>query len=100
MDASFDQYKDGKYCALDMGYILMAVLRFFIEENNFKEKDITYNEYLDFFKLLVKRDFGLELSDEECREAADYVFDKIKMKAGLLSSGIMIRLNIRKGCQE
>jgi hypothetical protein len=46
MDASFDQYKDGKYCALDMGYILMAVLRFFIEENNFKEKDITYNEYL------------------------------------------------------
>ena len=78
MDASFDQYKDGKYCALDMGYILMAVLRFFIEENNFKEKDITYNEYLDFFKLLVKRDFGLELSDEECREAADYVFDKIK----------------------
>ena len=78
MDASFDQYKDGKYCALDMGYILMAVLRFFIEENNFKEKDITYNEYLDFFKLLVKRDFSLELSDEECREAADYVFDKIK----------------------
>ena len=54
MDASFDQYKDGKYCALDMGYILMAVLRFFIEENNFKEKDITYNEYLSFFKLLLK----------------------------------------------
>ena len=44
MDASFDQYKDGKYCALDMGYILMAVLRFFIEENNFKEMDMTYNE--------------------------------------------------------
>ena len=45
MDDSFDQYKDGKYCALDMGYILMAVLRFFIEENNFKEKEVTYKEY-------------------------------------------------------
>ena len=78
IDTSFSNFKDGKYEILDMGYIVMAVLRFFIEENNFKEKDITYNEYLDFFKLLVKRDFGLELSEEECREAADYVFDKIK----------------------
>ena len=78
MDVSFEQYKDGKYSALDMGYILMAVLRFFIEENNFREKDVTYKEYLDFFKMLVKRDFGLVLSDEEYVEVADYVFDKIK----------------------
>ncbi len=78
MDASFEQYRDGKYSTLDMGYILMAVLRFFIEENNFKEKDVTHKEYVDFFKMLVKRDFDLKLSDEECREAADYVFDKIK----------------------
>ena len=37
-EISFAQYKDGKYEILDMGYILMAVLRFFIEENNFNEK--------------------------------------------------------------
>ena len=34
---SFSQFKDGRYEILDMGYILMAILRFFIEENNFKE---------------------------------------------------------------
>lgn len=78
MDASFDQFRDGKYSALDMGYILMAVLRFFIEENNFKEKDVTYKEYLEFFRILSRRDFGMELSDDESKEAADYAFDKIK----------------------
>ena len=34
-EVSFGQYKDGRYEMLDMGYILMAVLRFFIEENNY-----------------------------------------------------------------
>ena len=36
-EVSFSWYKEGLYDCLDMGYILMAVLRFFIEENNFKE---------------------------------------------------------------
>ena len=40
IDTSFSNFKDGKYEILDMGYIVMAVLRFFIEENNFKEKDV------------------------------------------------------------
>ena len=41
-ETAFTQYKDGRYNSLDMGYITMAVLRFFIEENNFNERDITY----------------------------------------------------------
>lgn len=32
MDVSLEQYKDGKYSALDMGYILMAVLRFLLKK--------------------------------------------------------------------
>ena len=44
-EISLSQFKDGKYEILDMGYIVMAVLRFFIEENNFKEKEVTYKEY-------------------------------------------------------
>ena len=43
------QFKDGKYEILDMGYIVMGILRFFIEENNFNEKDVTYPEYLEVF---------------------------------------------------
>ena len=30
IDTSFSNFKDGKYEILDMGYIVMAVLRFFI----------------------------------------------------------------------
>ena len=63
---------------LDMGYIVMGILRFFIRENNFKEKDVTYPEYLDFITSLLKRDFGLNLSAQEYKELADYIFDKIK----------------------
>ena len=48
MDVSFAQFQEGRYEMLDMGYIVMGILRFFIEENNFKEKDVTYPEYLDF----------------------------------------------------
>lgn len=78
IDISFSQYKDGKYEILDMGYILMAVLRFFIEENNFKEKDVTYPEYLNFLQGVLCRDFGLELTQTEYKELADYIFDKVK----------------------
>ncbi|WP_034210387.1 hypothetical protein [Lachnospira multipara] len=78
IDTNFSQFKDGKYEVLDMGYIIMAILRFFIEENNFKEKDVTYIEYLNFTESLLKRDFGLDLTMEEAKEISDYVFDKIK----------------------
>lgn len=78
IDTNFSQFKDGKYEILDMGYILMAILRFFIEENNFKEKDVTYIEYLEFTTALLNRDFGLKLSEEEAKEISDYIFDKIK----------------------
>ena len=33
-EVSFSWFMDGQCGNLDMGYILMAVLRFFIEENN------------------------------------------------------------------
>ena len=78
IEVSFSQYKEGKYEILDMGYIVMAVLRFFIEENNFKEKDVTYPEYLEFISKLLRRDFGLTVTSEEEKDIADYVFDKFK----------------------
>ena len=49
-ETAFTQYKDGRYNSLDMGYITMAVLRFFIEENNFNERDITYPQCEAFIK--------------------------------------------------
>lgn len=77
-ETSFSQYKEGKYARLDMGYITLAILRFFIEENNFKEKDVLYSEYVEFLKDLLKRDFELEPGEEESKELAAYIFDKIK----------------------
>jgi DNA helicase HerA-like ATPase len=78
IDTSFSQFKEGIYEALDMGYIVMAVLRFFIEENNFKEKEVTYKEYQEFFNNIIRHDFDMKLTEEESREVADYVFDKMK----------------------
>ncbi|MGN0379119.1 MAG: hypothetical protein ACI4EU_05985 [Butyrivibrio sp.] len=78
-EVSFSWFKDGEYAdRLDMGYILMAVLRFFIEENNFKERDVTYGMYFDFMTSCIKRDFGIELSAEDNKVLADYIFDKMK----------------------
>lgn len=74
---SFSQYREGVYESLDMGYIVMALLRFFIEKNNFLEQNVTYEEYSEFIIELVKRDFGLMPSKEEAEELASYIFDKI-----------------------
>lgn len=77
-DSSFLQFKEGRYDALDMGYLMMAVLRFFIEENNFEEKDVTYPEYEKFMIECLKRDFAVSYEDEEYKEIAQYIFDKMK----------------------
>lgn len=77
-ETTFSQYKDGKYVELDMGYITMATLRFFINENNFHESEITYEQYERFLSEILRREFRLELDMEEEKELIGYVFDKIK----------------------
>ena len=78
IDTSFSQFKEGRYEALDMGYIVMAVLRFFIEENNFNERDITYPQCEAFIKELLIRDFDIEIEDEDMADLILYIFDKIR----------------------
>lgn len=77
-EVSFSWFKDGIYDNLDMGYILMAVLRFFIEENNFKERDVTYSEYADFMSRCIRRDFNLNPPQGDMGVLVDYIFDKLK----------------------
>lgn len=77
-EGAFSQFGGGRYDELDMGYILMAVLRFFIEENNFREKDVTYDEYKRFMHDIYRRDFAIALDEEEENEVTGYIFDKIK----------------------
>lgn len=78
MEISFAQYKEGKYAVLDMGYITLAVLRFFMEENSFKEKEVTYAEYAVFMGELLRRDFSLQLDEVEEKELTGFIFDKLK----------------------
>jgi hypothetical protein len=78
METNFSLYKEGKYDVLDMGYLVMSILRFFIEENNFKEKYVSYLEYVDFVKVVLKRDFELFIDEQEEEGIAAYIFDKIK----------------------
>lgn len=77
MDSSLLQFKDGKYADIDMGYILMAVLRFFIEENNFNNMEVTYGKYANFLYDLLSEDFGIPSEGEETKEVVGYIFDKI-----------------------
>lgn len=77
-ETTFNQYKDGKYADLDMGYITMATLRFLIHENNFQEREVTYDQYEEFLLELLHREFGLSDTAEEEKELVSYIFDKIK----------------------
>lgn len=77
-ETTFSQYKEGKYIDLDMGYITMATLRFFINENSFHESEITYEQYEEFLLEILRREFQLEAEPEEERELVGYIFDKIK----------------------
>lgn len=90
-DISLSQYKEGKFAVLDMGYIVMAVLRFFIEENNFREKMVTYNEYMTFMQDVLKRDFELVIEEDEEKELIAYIFDKLKMMVNHFLMNILIR---------
>ena len=75
-DHSLSQFKEGRYETVDMGYLIMAVLRFFIEENSFNNEMVAYNDYEVFMERLLERDFDLHDSEGR-RELAQYVFDKM-----------------------
>lgn len=77
-DTTFSQYKEGRFADLDMGYITMATLRFFINENNFHEREITYEQYAGFLSEILRREFSLRLEETEEQELISYIFDKIK----------------------
>ena len=77
-ETTFTQYKEGKYTNLDMGYITMASLRFFINENQFNEQNITYEQYERFLIELLRRDFSLAEEPEEEQELVSYIFEKLK----------------------
>lgn len=75
---SLEQFREGKYANIDMGFILMAILRMLIEENNFNDRGVTYREYYSFTKHLLIREYELYLSEDEYDEIINYIFDKIK----------------------
>lgn len=77
-ETALTQYKDGKYNGLDMGYITMAVLRFFIEENNFNEREISYIQCEEFIKKLLVRDFDVAIDEDDMADLVLYIFDKIR----------------------
>lgn len=79
LSTSFSNFKDGIYDMLDMGYIVMALLRFLIEQNNFNDLEVTYAEYEEFMINCIKRDFVIDFkSEEDEKDLLIYIFDKIR----------------------
>ena len=84
-ETTFTQYKDGKYSVLDMGYITMASLRFFINENQFNERAVTYEEYESFLSELLRRDFDLNFDEEQIDSAQEEIGSSIDEEKALIS---------------
>lgn len=76
-DHSLNQFREGRYERIDMGYVTIAVLRFFIEENSFNERKVTYEAYEQFLRELLIRDFELEEGEEDVAALIQYIFDKL-----------------------
>ena len=76
-DHSLNQFREGRYEGIDMGYVTMAVLRFFIEENSFNDRKVTYKAYEEFVKELLRRDFDFEEDEVATVELIQYIFDKM-----------------------
>ena len=76
-DHSLNQFREGRYEGIDMGYVTMAVLRFFIEENSFNDRKVTYKAYEEFVKELLRRDFDFEEDEVATAELIQYIFDKM-----------------------
>lgn len=76
-ESGFGLYRDGQYAELDMAYITMAVLRYFIEENSFNDRPVSYEMYAAFMKSLLVRDFELNETDEDMEALTGYIFDKL-----------------------
>lgn len=74
----FHVFKEGKYDDIDMGYVTLAVLRFFIEENNFNDRPVNYSMYETFLLELLERDFEICAEQKEKKELALHIFDKLK----------------------
>ena len=78
MDIRLAQYKTGQYASVDMGYVVMAVLRFFIEYNHFRDLPVTYEAYESFMRDLLARDFQLPPDEKEDGQLIQYIFDKLQ----------------------
>ncbi len=76
-EISLDLFMEGKYNFIDMGYIVMAILRLFIEENNFNDEGVSFKQFARFTTELLKRDYDLYLEAGENLQLINYVFEKI-----------------------
>lgn len=76
-EISLDLYKDGIYNFIDMGYIVIATLRLFIEENNFNNVGVSFEQFSWFTTEILKRDYDLYLDEKENMQLVNYIFDKI-----------------------
>lgn len=76
-EISLDLFKEGKYNFIDMAYIVVATLRLFIEENNFNDLGVSFEQFSQFTTELLKRDYDLYLDEKENMQLVNYIFDKI-----------------------
>lgn len=71
-DNSLSLYKDGIYAEVDMPYMTLSIIRYFIEENQFNRKKVTYEMVCGFIREILEEDFHIYDSDEKKALASLY----------------------------
>lgn len=78
---SQSRYKPEAFKALaglDLGYIVLGLFEFFIQEGKLKNKGILYSEAKAFMKQLVEITYEMELTLDEVNRLTLDVFDKLR----------------------
>lgn len=74
------QFKDCKteirnYECLDIGYLILSLMRYLVEENNFKNRGVTYLNIYEYMNTLVDYSYRIILKDEECKELTSMILE-------------------------
>lgn len=75
-EGGLSSYKDGIYADVDMSYITLAVIRYFIEENRFNQRMVGCGQACAFIRDILTEDFDITDGGEAGALAA-YIFDKL-----------------------
>ncbi len=83
--SGFRNYGDGSFVSVDMAYMILATLGFFVHEDSISCEEVTYEKVVRFIVSIIDRDYcelfkayGPKEQAEEEKKLASWFFDKLQ----------------------